>query len=340
MRKKGFAILVALFLVAGIVGVAVFANAEENVTTFWFTEEIHVVDGVADIAEHSIPFTLEESGTYEVNVKWEEDKPGLISGILLSNEAGEILFFCTGDTVNAQSTGLELEAGDYDVKYLYFTNANDLDTYVKLTDAVAYDDLDYEYAENETFERVYHFNLNRIRSVEYNLGLLLGMLFGIGIGLLFVMLIFKFVKDKKGSNFEYDERQQVARGNGFKYGYITSIIYNASLCLITIPKIAIPVETGVLIIGGVLLSALVYVVYCIQNDAYVSLTENANRLMLVFTIISGINIFIGIMHIIHGTMIENGVLTFRCINLLCGIMMLIITIVLFIHTKLQLGEDE
>lgn len=340
MRKKGFAVLVALLLVAGVVGVAFFTKAEENVTTFQFEEEINVVDGVADITEHSIPFTLEEDGTYVVNVEWTAEKTGMISGVALCNEAEEILFFCTGESVDAKSLELELEAGEYHARYMYFTNEQDLEALVKLTGATKYDDSSYDYAVDESYEMLYHFNINRIRSGAYNAGYLLGMLCGIGVGLLLVMFAFEAVKIKKGSNFEYDERQQVARGNGFKYGYITGLVYNGMLCLINVSGIAVPVEQSVLIMGGMLLSVLVYAVFCIQHDAYVSLNENANRLMLVFTILGGVNSFIGIMHCVHGTMIEDGILTFRSINLLCGILLLAVAVVLFAHTKLQAGEEE
>ena len=342
MRKKGFAVLLAVLLLAGILGVVVFASPEENVTTFWFGEEIHVVDGVADITEHSIPFDLAEDGTYVVKVKWENEKAGLVSGIALRNEAGEIVFFCTGDTVNAESTEMELKAGTYQAQYLYFTNLEELMEAAALADEVTYDNMqEFAIEGNETYEMTYHFNISRIRSTEYNLGLLCGMLVGVVCGLVVVMLMFKYVKVKKdGSSFEYDERQQVARGNGFKYGYITSIIYNAVLCFIAMLGNPLPIDMSVLILAGILLSILVYVVYCIQHDAYVSLNENANRLMVVFAIIGGVNSLIGIIHIMEGTMIEDGMITFRCMNLLCGIMMLAVTGILFVHTKLQARDED
>lgn len=342
MRKKGFAILLAICLLAGILGVMIFAAPEENVTTFWFDEVIQVVDGEADITKHSIPFDLAEDGTYIVKVKWENEKVGMVSGIALHDEAGEIVFFCTGDTVDAESIELELAAGQYDAQFLYFTNAQELKDMVELTGAISYDDLDaYEYAENETYEMTYHFNISRIRNTEHNLGLLCGMLFGVVCGLVVVMLLFKYMKVKKdGSNFEFDERQQVARGNGFKYGYITSVIYNGVLCLIATLGNPLPIDMSVLILGGILFSVLVYVVYCIRHDAYVSLNENANRVMIVFTILGGVNTLIGVMHIVEGTMIEDGMLTFRCMNLLCGIMLLAVVGVLFAHTKLQASEED
>jgi len=340
MKKKWLVLVLITVLFVGIVGAAVIANSEENVTTFWFDEEINVVDGEADITEHSIPFTLTEDDTYVVHVKWTAEKPGLISGVTLCNDADEILFYFTGDTVDAESIEFDLEAGEYYAKYIYFTNEEAFDTFTTAVDATVYDETPYDYAENESFTVTYHFNINRAGSVAYNAGLLVGMLVGVGVGLLLVALAFKFVKVKKGSNFAYDERQQMARGRGFKYAYVTSIVYNGVLCLVTVAEIGIPVEQGVLIMFGIMLSVLVYAVYCILHDAYVSLNENANRLMIVFIFMGGINLLIGIMHIVHGTMVEEGILTFHGMNLFCGILLLVVAVVLFGHTKLQSGEEE
>ena len=198
----------AVLLMAGILGMIVFSNAKENVTTFQFGEEIHVVDGVADITEHSFSFGLEEDGTYVVKVNWENKKPGLVSGIALRDASGDIVFFCTGDTVNAESKEIELKAGEYEAQYLYFTNLEQLLKAAVMAGAVSYDNLEeFEITGNETYEMIYHFNISRIRSAEYNIGLLCGMLVGVAVGLVIVMLLFKYVKVSKGSNCEYDERQ-------------------------------------------------------------------------------------------------------------------------------------
>lgn len=342
MKKKWLVPVLIAVIFVGILGVAFLASREESVTKFWFDEEINVTDGVADITEHTIPFTLAEDDTYVVNAKWTAEKPGLISGVVLYDAADEIRFYCTGDTVDAESTELELEAGDYYVTYMYFVSAEAFETFIVSVDATLPEDAGtYDYAENESYTMTYHFDIKYASSIAYRMGYLIGMLFGVAVGLLVVALCFKYVKiRKKGSNFEYDERQQLARGNGFKYAYVTSIVYNGVLCLLTITGIPLPVEQSVLILIGILLSVLVYVIYCIQHDAYVSLNENANRLMIVFTVIGVMNTFIGVMHLIHGTMFADGVLTFHGINLLCGIFMLVVTVVLFAHTKLQSREEE
>lgn len=341
MKKKWLVPVLIAVLFVGILGIAFWATKKESATKFRFDEEINVTEGVADITEHTIPFTLSEDDTYVVNVKWTAEKPGMISGVVLYDAADEVRFYCTGDTVDAESAELELKAGDYYATYMYFTSAKAFETFVATVDATLPEDAGtYEYAENESYTMTYHFDIKYASSIAYRMGYLVGMLVGVAVGLIVVALCFKYVRIRKGSSFEYDERQQLARGNGFKYAYVTGIVYNGVLCLLTMTGIPFPIEQSVLLLVGILLSVLVYVIYCIQHDAYVSLNENANRLMIVFTVIGVINTFIGVMHLIHGTMFKDGVFTFHGINLLCGIFMLVVTVVLFAHTKLQSREEE
>ena len=341
MKKKWLVPVLIAVLFVGILGIAFVATKDESVTKFQFDEEINVVDGVADIAEHTIPFTLVKDDTYVVNVKWTAEKPGMISGVVLYDAADEIRFYCTGDTVDADSAELELEAGDYYATYMYFTSAEAFETFVAAIDATLPEDAGaYDYAENESYTMTYHFDIKYASSIAYRMGYLVGMLVGVAVGLILVALCFKYVRIRKGSNFEYDERQQLTRGTGFKYAYVTSIVYNGVLCLLTVTGIPLPVAQSVLIMVGILLTVLVYVVYCIHHDAYVSLNENANRLMIVFVILGGFNTLIGVMHLIHGTMFKDGVFTFHGINLLCGIFLLLVAVVLFAHTKLQTREEE
>lgn len=340
MKRKILGIVIAVMLVAAGLGAIFCLDSSENVTTFSFEEEVNVVDGKSDIKERSIPFTLEEDGTYVVNVKWNAEKSGMISGVALRDKTDEILFFCTGESVDAASTELELESGEYYAQYMYFTNEEELEALVMQTDAVAYSSEVYDYAENESYYMTYHFNINRVRSTAYNAGLLLGMLAGVAVGILIVALSYKFAKIKKDSICEYDERQQLTRGKGFKYAYITVVIYNVILCIFTIADVIIPVEQSVLIMVGILISVMVYAVYCIKRESYISLNENTNRVLLIFIILGGINFSIGIFHCIHGTMIETGIVTYHALNLLCGIFLLTIAGVLFAHTKLNANNED
>ena len=229
MKKKWLVPVLIAVLFVGILGIAFLATKDESVTKFWFEEEINVTDGVADITEHTIPFTLAEDDTYVVNVKWTAEKTGMISGAVLYDAEDKIRLYCTGDTVDVESAELELEAGDYYVTYMYFTNAEAFEEFVMAVDTTLPEDAEaYEYAENESYTMTYHFDIKYASSIAYRMGYLVGILAGVLVGLIAVAVCFEYVKiRKKGSNFEYDERQQLARGNGFKYAYVTGIVMDS-----------------------------------------------------------------------------------------------------------------
>lgn len=340
MKKKLLIITFVLLFIGAIVGIAFFGESSETVTAFSFTEDITVVGGVAEDKEHIVPFTLEEDGVYVVNVSWNTDTPGMITGLVLRNETNEIVVCVTGESVDAQSEELELTAGEYQAQYLFITNEEELKKLVEESGAVVYDNEEYTYAADEEYEIEYHFGIETTRSGAYQAGLLAGVLAGVGTGIILVALLLKFVRTDKRTKSVYDERQLQTRGDGFKYGFFTNIVYNAVLVLLYIADVKIPVAEEVILMFGVLGSVLVYVIYCIRKEAYISLNESASRLMIVFAVLGAVELFFGIMSCFEGTMIENGVVTFHAISLFCGIFLLIIFGVLFVHMKSRAAEEE
>lgn len=147
-------------------------------------------------------------------------------------------------------------------------------------------------------------------------------------------------KINKNEETKYDERQLKVRGDGFKYGFYVEIIYNGILFLLHLAEIKIPIAEEVLLFFGIITSVSVYVIYCILKEAYVSINESASRFKTMFSILGVMNIVMGLSAFSHGNMIENGVLTYRCLNWLCGIFLLVTVVVLHIQTKMAEKEEE
>lgn len=349
MKKKLAGVIVTLFCVIAFITLYfLFGGKEETVTSFQFAERILVTEGEADITVREIPFMLEKSGTYTMYAQWEPDKyalgeeelmadAGMITGLVVYNPAGEIVFCTTGESVDAESTELELKAGEYIVQYRYLTNAEGLDALVAEADATSYDTEAYTYAENAAFETEYHF---KITSNIVDVWICLALVIGVCVGLVLVVIILIVTKKDKKLELQYDERQMQERGNAFKLGFFTQLIYMCFMSLCYVVGIQLPVATEVILFFGVLLSLSVYVVYCIWKEAYIALNETVKKVNIVFVIIGIVNVFIGVMHCIHGNMIENGILTFRCINLLCGVFLLLVAIVIGSVELAKKREDD
>ncbi|MGN0431976.1 MAG: hypothetical protein ACI4EQ_06420 [Lachnospiraceae bacterium] len=347
-RKTLIGIIVAVFCIAAFITLFIlFGQNEEVITSFQFEENIVVTDGVADIGKTEIPFTLEKSGLYTMYTEWSGDEyaigdnpadGGMITGLVVYSPAGEEVFCVTGESVKAESVEIGMAAGDYIAQYRYLTNEEALQALIAETGAKEYDKEEYVYATDAVYEMEYHFTIRQADG--RNIFLVVGLITGVCVGLVVVAIVLVVTKDDKKMELKYDERQIQERGTAFKLGFFTQLLYMSFLCLCYMAGIKLPVDTEVVLFFGILLSTFVYVIYCIWKEAYISLNENVKKVNIAFVIIGIVNIFIGVMHCMQGDMIEDGILTFRCMNLMCGIFILIVAIIIGCVELAKKREDD
>lgn len=172
---------------------------------------------------------------------------------------------------------------------------------------------------------------------SYSIGYMVGCMAGVIIGIILIAFLFKFTRKDGSVKCKYDERQQLIRGRGFKYGFFTMIVCEALVILFG-GILEMFVERNIISFFGICLGVVVYASYSLWNDGYIALNENPKRLMIVFAVLSLMNIVIGISNILNGTLIENGIVSYRAVNLICGVMVLIIFIEMII--KYTSGKDS
>lgn len=171
--------------------------------------------------------------------------------------------------------------------------------------------------------------------MSYLWWMILGLLFGIV--LCIVLLI---ITTKNGTlKRDYDERQQMVRGKGARYGFFTVMGCNGLFILWDIGVKDIAMELSVAMIISVLVGIIVYVSYCIWNEGYFSMNEKPKSLVWVFIVLAFVNLGIFFQACKAGEAIKNGVLTFRTMNLFCAIMMVIVLIVLLCKMISKKKED-
>ena len=167
-------------------------------------------------------------------------------------------------------------------------------------------------------------------SVGYMLGLLVGVLVGVGI----IALLFKL----KVMDLTFDERQERARGQAYKYGFWTLLS-----CLLLYGFSDMILGRWCDVITGAMLcvaaALLVFASVCIVKDAYLSLKEKPRAVMTLLTVVSILNLGIGIMNWKHGRVVEDGVLTFAAVNGICGLMTLVTLVVYMVNYLLAKRED-
>lgn len=170
--------------------------------------------------------------------------------------------------------------------------------------------------------------------MEYRLGVALGLAAGIAVGILVIVLLFR----KKILDCTFDERQERARGVAFKYGFFTLMF---AIILYGVLDMALGRWCDAMAGASLCLCAgiLVFAVTCIVKDAYLSLKEKPRHIMTLFAIISIVNIVLGAVHLCDGDLVVNGILTFRCTNLVVGVMTTVVLVVYIVNALLRRQEE-
>lgn len=166
-----------------------------------------------------------------------------------------------------------------------------------------------------------------------------GLFVGLFVGCLVAGLLLRFVKTEGSWRCRFDERQELHRGRGYKYGFYTL------LCYIVVDYVVINVfekqwaAEGVDILIGVIVSVGVYAIYCIFHEAFLSLNENPKRYVAVIIFCMLLNGLGAVMQFQHNPVIENGQLTTHCMNLVCAVLMAVVLIALALKYGISQKED-
>lgn len=356
MKKKiGIIVTCILVIFAVVMGLGIWAIGSSRPEgdpncRFYYTSDLTIKDGVMTLDEEDgpavwvIPFSVGYDVSYKLHVKWEvEPDPGFVTALIIRNADGKILNYVTGDTVDSYLTMEDIIPGDYTAEYTYFNQAGEFRAFLTALGASTDDveegpvkgfagfNVDGSWTIHHSFELEEH-------NMSYQMGYLIGITAGAVIGIAVVVVL--LLVSKKGSSMksQYDERQELIRGKGFKYAFFTLLVYYGVVTIINVGELPLPIMPEVLNTFGILLGILVFVCYSIWNDAYFSLNEKRGVLTGFFAIVGAVDIFMGISNIKEGV-IRGGKLTFDIMPLAAGIIFFILLAVIQIKSLLD-REDE
>lgn len=155
---------------------------------------------------------------------------------------------------------------------------------------------------------------------------LLGIGCGILVGFLFVAFFMKLTKKDGSMKCKFDERQEVVRGQGYKYGFFSLVIYNVAYGILADFGIADKIDVFAVMFIGIGVGILVYASYCIWNEGYISLNENPKRVMAGFVLIALFNLLIGLRNAFSGEFAETGEMGLATANIWAGVVFVILVL--------------
>ena len=157
--------------------------------------------------------------------------------------------------------------------------------------------------------------------------------FGIAVIVFILALIAKKVANGELSSGQYDERQELERGKGFKAGFFTMLVYFLLYGAWDSMTGIVWCDTLVGMIIGICLGIFAFAAYCIVKDAYMSINDQPKRFYILFGAVGLMNMLLGLSHIIDGEVIQNGKLNDNMLNFFIGVIFLGLCAVLFWKNK-------
>jgi len=173
-----------------------------------------------------------------------------------------------------------------------------------------------------------------------NMEYVLGIVAGAVVGVVLIALILKLANNNGKMKAEYDERQKMLLGKGYKAGFYTMLIMVAILMIADIGETVIPVD--MFLVYAVIFFVPLTLLCCVNiwNGAYFGLNNDVKRYCITFIALIAMNLFIAGMAIAKGTFYVDGEFDASLINLLGAIMMLIILVVILLRQFTDRKEED
>ena len=152
-----------------------------------------------------------------------------------------------------------------------------------------------------------------------------------------LIVIGVFSKKHRREN-EFDERQKHVRGRAYKYGFFTLLIAQ-SVCLIC--DSVFDLELMFFFHCLCLFSGLtIFAVYCVWNDAFLSFRQSPSSYLFICAIIIIANSAGIVSRALDGIVISEWINTSYCLNFLCSLTFVIITITMTIKIFVNRKDME
>ena len=164
-----------------------------------------------------------------------------------------------------------------------------------------------------------------------------GFQYGIYIGVFVAIAVSIFVwkKYKKGKKPYYDERQELIRGRAFRYGFYAMIFWIAISMFAEFLFERTLFDRGAFAFITVIAGVGVNVVYSILSGSYFYVNMNRRKYIIILIAATVINFISSVAMIARGGIIVDGVLTYKCVNILVTILLVAVLAAIYIRDKAE-----
>lgn len=165
-----------------------------------------------------------------------------------------------------------------------------------------------------------------------NTAYIAGIVCGVLVALI-CYVIFHVAQKAGKAHAEYDERQQAIRDKGFRFAYLTLIVYMLVFAILNIFEL-ITGDLSAWLFIGVIISLLVHIIYSIYNDAYFKVSDSPKSFTILFSVVGVSNIVLGVMKRVNGEVTEPFP-SYGDLNGIVGVMLLVAVVNILIKLHLD-----
>ena len=358
IMKKKSVLTIMLLLMIVLTGFGII-NLLKDKGDSWSSRWNHTVtvqNKAADPGQSVAEFTISEGAEYSIALSWnlqgegkdltkasEDGGIGFVTGCVISDPEGNMVYGTAATAVYLDTT-LRMEPGNYQITYTYLTSEEDYIEFAKkylcgeMSAKTWAKDLDFQRIVTDgsrtlDFELKVHKQLDGTWQV---FAALFSILTAICVA---VILLAAFSKGKQLQSPRYDERQELERGRGFRYGFFTLLISIGCVLCFDWTGVIPEHNQTVFYATCIFMGLLVYASYCIWHESYFALNQKTNAVLVFFTLIGLFNIALGISSIVDGSLVQNGIFETRFLNLECGVLFLILMVVLLVKRARDKKKD-
>ena len=164
------------------------------------------------------------------------------------------------------------------------------------------------------------------------------------LGIMVGVMIAAWVLSRKAmkKNSEYDEMQLKIRAKGYQIGFFTALILMMIVILLCEMNWLTAVTPGFAVYAALIVSVIVFVVYCILHDAFISFRGDGKSQIWIFGIVALVEGFVAIRELSDGNLLESGKLGFSSgapiLMFVCFLAVLITLIIKLIRNRKEAEE--
>ena len=167
-----------------------------------------------------------------------------------------------------------------------------------------------------------------------------GLFFGIAFAVLLVV-VWSVIRKLNGKEYmdKYDERQLLARSRAYQAGFFTfmaGIMLDACMKLFGISVFEDP--TGEF--AALFAALIVFEVIAIRHDAFLGLNRKWKSQVILYAVITGLQLLNTVRAVQDGDLVHNGRLTLQCVSPMCMVTFGVVLAAMLLHHYSEAREMQ